>query len=43
MISIRGKLWSTCTFQQELKRNWWDLIWIATERGELSGLLEEEW
>jgi len=42
MVSIRGRLWSTHTFQQELKGSWWDLVWIATGRGKSSGLLEED-
>ena len=42
MVSIRGWLWSTHTFQQESKGSWWDLVWIPTGRGKLPGLLEED-
>ena len=35
VISIRGRLWHTCAFQQELKGSLWDLVWIATGRGKL--------
>ena len=34
VISIRGRLWSTRTFQH--------FAWIATGRSKLSGLLEED-
>ena len=39
---LAGRLWSTRTFQQELKGRWWDLVWIATGRGKSPGLLEED-
>ena len=41
LYNNKRKTWSTCTFQQKLKRNWWDLVWIVTGRDKLSGLLEE--
>ena len=31
-LVLGGTLWSTRTFQQELKESWWNLIWIATGR-----------
>ena len=44
MISIRGRLWNTRTYQQESKGSWRDLVWIATKRGKFSGLLEgDQW
>ena len=40
VISIRGRLWSIRTFQQELKESWQDLVWTATGRGKLSEFFE---
>ena len=29
-LVLRGWIWTTLTFPQELKGSWWDLLWIAT-------------
>ena len=28
-LVLGGRLWSTCTFQQQSKGSWWDLVWIV--------------
>ena len=39
---VLGVSYGVRTSQQELKERWWDLVWTATGRGKLTGLLEED-
>ena len=38
-IGVKNRFWSTCTFQQELIKNWRDTEWIAIRKSKLPGFL----
>ena len=43
VISIGGVVTKYTYIAAGINGSWWDLEWIATRMGKLSGLLEEYW